>query len=185
MKTFKFLFSTVVLFLIIGCSNDDSSEISSDQLILGNWIISDISINGDVTLNDNNIDPMWNPMPIEAIAETQNYAVNFSKPNQVTSNEALSISYVVSIGNYLNSYEYSENINVFNSGNWTLDYPFLTINSNGSNEKFGIITLSNNKFSVSKLIKDQFTLNNEFGEIVCTTNLKAVITFQKTGNINK
>lgn len=186
MKYFKILYLMIVIFMAIGCSNDDNALPTEEQLILGDWIITKMSISGDMTGNESGYDWIWlfkyYPIPVQAFIENQNYIVNFSNLNQVASNGNLKTSYVAFVDDYVNAYEYSkviENIDVFKNGEWTIDDIFLTVTNNGASEKYPIIELTNNKLTILKHLKDNVVLNHEIGEIDCNTNLDLYLTFQK------
>lgn len=189
MKNFKFIYLIIVLILTIGCSsdnNDDNVVASPDQLILGNWIVTNMSISGNMTGSDVGNDWSWwfkyYPIPVQAFIENQDYTVDFSKSKEITSNGSIKTNYVAFVDDYINAYEYSkiiENVDVFKDGVWTLDGDFLTVSSNGKSEKYPITELTNNRFTILKHIKDYVVLNNEYGNIDCITNLDVYFTFQK------
>jgi len=187
MKNFKILYLMIVILLTVKCSSDDDSVSLPDQLILGDWTVTNISIDGNMTGNEPGIDWIWvfkyYPIPVQALIENQDYiTVNFSKSKQLISHGNLKTSYVAFVDDYLNAYEYSndlENVDVFKNGEWTLDDAFLTVKSNGSIEKYLIIELTNDKLTILKYLRDNVVLNNEYGNIDCTTNLEVRLTFQK------
>ena len=187
MKNFKILYLMMVLFVTISCSNDNNDDIiSAEQLILGDWTVANLSISGNMTGDASGYDWSWffkyYPIPVQAFIENQDYTVGFSKSDQITSNGSLKTSYVAFVDDFINAYEYSkviENVDVFKNGEWTLDDTFLTVNSNGINEKYPIIELTKNKFTILKHLKDNAVLNHEAGAINCIANLDVYITFQK------
>lgn len=186
MKTSRFICTAIVVLLTIGCSNNDDS-ISSEQLIVGNWIVADMSFSGNVTAIDTNIDWAWffapYPIPVDGTIVTQNYSTNFTKSNQITSTGSLKTSYVAHVNDFVNTYDYTrviEDIQVFKDGSWFLNESFLSVNSNGITEKYPVIELSKNKLTILKQLKDPVLLNiNDFGDVDCQTNLQLKLTFRK------
>ena len=183
-----YFYLIIVILFTIGCSNDNNDDIitSADQLILGDWTVANLSISGNMTGDASGYDWSWffkyYPIPVQAFIENQDYTVSFSKSDQITSNGSLKTSYVAFVDDFINAYEYSkviENVDVFKNGEWTLDDTFLTVTSNGINEKYPIIELTDNKFTILTHLRDNAVLNHEAGAINCITNLDVYITFQK------
>ena len=189
MKNFKIPFLMIVLLLTIGCSSDDDgfdNLSSTDQLILGNWTVTHMSISGNMTSVDSSYDPWWvfryYPIPVQAFIENQDYTVNFSKSKEITSNGSLKTSYVAFVDAFEKTFEYSkviENVDVFKDGEWTMDDTFLTVTNNGSIEKYPIMELTGNKLTILKHLKDDVLLNLTYGDVNCKTNLEVYLTFQK------
>lgn len=178
----------MVLLFTIGCSNDNTDDLntSADQLILGDWTVTNMSISGNMTGVDSGYDYWWvfkyYPIPVQAFVENQDFTVNFSKSNQITLKGNLKTSYVAFVDDFEKTFEYSkvmENTDVFKNGEWALDDTFLTVTSNGINEKYPIIELTGNKLTILKHLKDDVLLNLTYGDINCKTNLDIYITFQK------
>ena len=189
MKNFKILYLMTVFFLIVGCSNDDNdlgNLTTADQLILGEWTVSHMSISGNMIGIDSGYDYWWvfryYPIPVQAFIEDENYTVNFSKSKEITSNGNLKTSYVAFVDDYEKTFEYSkviENVDVFKDGEWTMDDTFLTVTNNGSIEKYAIMELTGNKLTIIKHLKDDVLLNLTYWDVNCKTNLEVYLTFQK------
>jgi hypothetical protein len=189
MKNFKIPYLMIVLLLTIGCSNDDDgfdNLSSTEQLILGNWTVTHMSISGNMTAIDSDYDYWWvfryYPIPVQAFIENQDYSVNFSKSKELTSNGNLKTSYVAFVDDYETAFEYSkviEKIDAIENGEWTMDDIFLTVTSNGLIEKYPIIELTSNKLTILKHLKDDVLLNLTYGDVNCITNLEVYLTFER------
>ncbi|MFG6687472.1 hypothetical protein ACGK9U_12875 [Mariniflexile sp. HNIBRBA6329] len=184
-----------ILFLAMGCSNDDNSVSSTDDLLItddfliGDWFVTNVSVQGKVSALEKNSE-YWGwvfyPYPIPVTSskfETENYAVNFSNsPKQLTSIGRLKTTYVLNVHDYLNNDVISkviEDVDFLKQGNWHLNNTTIMVNNSDQNENYYIKKVSDSEIMLLKLLKDGITLNSFDGEVKCEADLDMWVTLQK------
>lgn len=177
----KIIFLLIIPLLTMKCSSDDNFQETNnnstpyltntindtsnfvEDLTNDEWTATNLVITGNMNLDTSDTEMggwVFSNLPflIESKNEILDYSVNFSKePNLIEFKGILSATYVATINDYVNTYEYSkilDNIDFFIKGNWTLGNGTIVINNNDGYESYTILEASRNKLIIIKKIKD-------------------------------
>lgn len=158
MKTINIFPLFIISFLTLGCSSDDTSEPSFENLITGEWKLTDIRVSGTLTV-ENILGTEETILFLDAI-NYNNYQANISRaPNEIAPSGSFGITVSASFWDLGETfYKNINDILVFNAGSWSIDSNTLLVSSGNETQSYVIININDVSMTISTTINSEMDI---------------------------